>query len=650
MKLFPFRNSDLRITCVFLLCTLSGFSQTNADLAVYKAKYPGQQVMVKRNNYKITIKLVKDVPVVSHHLHIEHLILDKNGIVSMSEESVDFSSFEIMGDIEAYSMVPTEKSSKKIAATNFLTKDAETSGSVFHDDSKETTFIYPNLTEGALRVLDYTTQMTDNSFPFGFNFYSYMPMENATFEIECDTAIHLLTKLFNDEGAAIRATVTKQKNTVLYSWTATTPVMLKSEEFSPSSKYYAPHLLAQIDYYTSKKGRVNVIGTPKDLHDRYRPNVAEVENEEPTAEMKAIADSITAGLPTELDKVKAVYYWVQNNIKYIAFEEGMSGYIPRQPSKVLHKRYGDCKDMASLIYSMLKSVNVPVYLTWIGSRSIPYKYTEFPSSFCDNHMISVYKGADQPYFLDATSSFQTHTFPTGFIQGKQAMLHISPTEFEIIDVPVPAAERTSMTDTAYISIDNRTLFGRSTTVIDGYYHILIGSYLRDVPAKDTDKAIQSLNQKGNNSFEVKNGKLTNVLERDKPMTMSYDFKISNYVTSFGNEVYVNMILEKDITQAGELKAGRVAPYELENKSNDSYTVILDVPQGYQVKSVPKNSSYTSDFLAFDVSYKQEKNRISMTLKLKLDFLMLYPSQFQQWNEFVKVKKASVGEAVVLIKN
>jgi hypothetical protein len=29
-----------------------------------------------------------------------------------------------------------------------------------------------------------------------------------------------------------------------------------------------------------------------------------------------------------MDKVKAIFYWVQNNIRYIAFEDGIAGFLP----------------------------------------------------------------------------------------------------------------------------------------------------------------------------------------------------------------------------------------------------------------------------------------------------------------------------------
>jgi len=649
MKLFQFRNSSLlaALLCVFSMTNAS--AQTKAILSAYKAKYPGQHIVFTKNVIKISIKMVKDVPVVTHTNSWEFLVLDKNGVVSLTDESLDFSSFEIMGDIEAYSLIPTEKGSKKVPATDFQTRDKEAEGSVFHDDARETTFIYPNLCEGALRVLNYETTMTDYHFPFGFTFGGYIPIENATFIIEADTSVHLFTKVFNEENSGIVYTEKTEKRMRTMTWTLATSKLMKEEESAPAYRYYWPHVLGQIDYYTTRKGRVNSIGTPKDLHEYYKSNVAEVVNEEPSAELKSIAENVTKGLTTDLEKAKAIYYWVQDNIKYIAFEEGMGGYIPRQPSKVISKRYGDCKDMASVIYSMLKSVNVTAYLTWIGSRDLPYKYTEFPSSYCDNHMIAVFKDNGRLYFLDATNSTQPYDIPTGFIQGKQAMLHISDSEFEIVEVPVPDASRTFMTDTTRITFSGRDLTGTSHTVLDGYYRSMLGMYFKDVPEKEMNKAINSINQKGNNSYVVTSGKLTNVRDRDLPMLIDQDFKVSNYVTSFDNEVYVNMVLEKDIVHNGELKNDRMAPLEMDNKTQDSYTVILTVPDGYKVKSIPKDASYKTDLIDYTVNYKQQGKEIVMTLNLKLNFLLLEKDQFDVWNKFLAMKKSSTSESVVLVK-
>ncbi|MDH4471247.1 MAG: transglutaminase-like domain-containing protein [Fluviicola sp.] len=643
------RLNVFKLLLALVLCPGFINAQTTEILEASKLNYPNESILFAKNCLTVKIKLVKDVPVVTHQVDVAHLVLDKSGILPLSEDNVQFTSFEKIDNLVAYSLIPTEKGSKKIPATGFTTRDVGAEGSVFHDDTKETAFLYPSICEGALRVLNYETITTEYHFPFGFTFNSSIPSENTTFIIEADSAIHISYKLFNVSESELEYTEKIVKGVRIQTWVMKQPTTRKKEDFAPTNRYYAPHILAQIDYFRTKQQTVNVLGTPKELHDYYSGNVAEVVNEKPSTELKMIADSITAGITSDIEKVKAVYYWVQNNIKYIAFEEGMGGFVPRQPSKVIGKRYGDCKDMASLIYSMLKSINITSYLTWIGSRALPYKYTEFPSSYCDDHMIAVYKENDRYYFLDATNPFQQYVIPTGFIQGKQAMVHIDQSNFELIDVPVPAAEATRYTDTTTITIDGKNISARSKAGLTGYYQVEIGQYLKDVPEKDLSKAVESIGRRGNNSYLVKSSKVGNLGERDSTLIIEQEFTVNNYVTSFQNETYFNMILEKELVEFGEIKPERTIPLELNNKSLDSYTTILKIPEGYQVKSVPKDVSFSSDILRFDVAYAVFEDRVVMTLTLKLDFLLLTADKFADWNRFFALKKAATNESVVLQK-
>ena len=87
------------------------------------------------------------------------------------------------------------------------------------------------------------------------------------------------------------------------------------------------------------------------------------------------------------DKARLIFNWVQDNIKYVAFEDGMGGFIPRPAASVCHKRYGDCKDMASIITDMLRYAGIKGNITWVGSDELPYDYTEIADGhiFNDNY-------------------------------------------------------------------------------------------------------------------------------------------------------------------------------------------------------------------------------------------------------------------------
>src|SRR5258708_38232193 len=60
------------------------------------------------------------------------------------------------------------------------------------------------------------------------------------------------------------------------------------------------------------------------------------------------AKELTAGPGTDMDKIKAIFYYVQDNIRYIAFEDGMAGVKTEKTHEVLRKKNGDCKGLGKL--------------------------------------------------------------------------------------------------------------------------------------------------------------------------------------------------------------------------------------------------------------------------------------------------------------
>ena len=92
--------------------------------------------------------------------------------------------------------------------------------------------------------------------------------------------------------------------------------------------------------------------------------------------------------------------------------------------------------MANLITRLGQIAKLPVYRTWIGTRDIPFQFSEFPAPYCANHMIATYLGEKDTIFLDATGRFYPFGMPTSMIQGKEGLIGISETEFILKKVPV----------------------------------------------------------------------------------------------------------------------------------------------------------------------------------------------------------------------
>ena len=633
----------------FLLITTFSFTQSSQEtLEFYKEKYKGQHVVNTKFNHTIRISLDNGEPRVVHSFEYEYIVIDKNGLLALNEETLEFSPFEKIDKIEAYSLVPHKTGYKKIKADNFATRDAEADRGTFYDGNMKTTFRYPGLVIGAIRYLYYELEMEEARFPFGHSFYSSYPQEQSQLTIEMDSAIHLLTRSYHGEGVNIQIKESVIKNKRIINCNSDSVATIKREDYAAPFRYYYPHILAQISHYYYKGERINITSNLDDLHRSYRGNINNVINEIPSDDIRKISDSITAGITDDFGKVKAIYYWVQDNLKYVAFEKGVEGYIPRQPNDVVKKRFGDCKDMASLIYSMLKSIGVESYISWIGSRDLPYRYTDFPSSYCDNHMITIYKKGNNSYFLDATNSLQNIDEPTSFIQGKEVLVSLGEDLYEVLEVPIVKSTHNRMMDTTYIEVEGKLLKGNSTMRLSGYYRNDIADYYVSGHGETDEKFIESINEKGNNNFKVTEGKVHYTKDRETELVMNYSWEANNYVTSLDDEIYINLHLDKS-DGIGEMKIGRKAPLEMMFERFDSFNVILEIPEGYEAIKIPNNEKFNSNEINCSINYAQIGNQITMSMDLELKFIILQPDKFKIWNDFVQMRKKVYSESVVLKK-
>ena len=174
------------------------------------------------------------------------------------------------------------------------------------------------------------------------------------------------------------------------------------ESHSPGPTYTEPHLMVLCKYSESPAGKTTYFNTLDDQYAWYHSITKDLEAN--NDQVNAKAKEITAGISNDLDKIKKIFYWMHDNIRYIAFEDGIAAFKPEKPEEVLRKKYGDCKGMAHLTKGMLKALGFDARLCWIGTNHIAYDYST-PSIAVDNHMICALIYLGKTYFLDATENY-----------------------------------------------------------------------------------------------------------------------------------------------------------------------------------------------------------------------------------------------------
>lgn len=160
----------------------------------------------------------------------------------------------------------------------------------------------------------------------------------------------------------------------------------------------------------------------------------------------ATVAGIIAGAGGRGEIIDRLYRHVQQNIRYVAYEEGEAAYRPDTPAEVMRKRYGDCKGMSLLLATLLNRAGIEAHIACVGTDNIPFRIAEAPSLSATNHMICVVPDGGSYLFLDPTHRQISARHIPQWISGKDAMM-FTPDGYRMVDIPavspLPSADTLS---------------------------------------------------------------------------------------------------------------------------------------------------------------------------------------------------------------
>lgn len=214
----------------------------------------------------------------------------------------------------------------------------------------------------------------------------------------------------------------------------------KSSSTSVNGSYYLPHIIVSVGEITTKSETIQVLKSTDNLYDWYKSLIKELKPDE--TYINNLASSIIKSSTSDADKIDKIFKWVQDNIQYVAFENGIAGFKPDEADNVASSKFGDCKGIANLLVNLLRAQGFDAQHAWLGTRSKNYDYS-IPSLVVDNHMICGLKFNDKMYFLDGTSKSATWKKAPSHLESKQVLVGKGE-EYEIFTIKKSVAENNSI--------------------------------------------------------------------------------------------------------------------------------------------------------------------------------------------------------------
>ncbi len=506
-----------------------------------------------------------------------------------------------------------------------------TDDGIFFDDSRVQFYPLRFSQKGNIARVTVKKVYQDGKYLTSLFFHSAYPIKEQFFEFKVPDWLTVDFKKMNFEGSKVEVQENKKGGFTNYIFIMKDIPAYKPEYDRIGRAYTDPHIIVQIKTFESKGEELK--GFDK-IDDVYKWNnrlylMAANEKDKLTPQLAKITQAKT----TDIDKIKAIYYWVQDNIRYIAYEDGYSGYIPTVAQDVLAKKYGDCKGMANLLTELLKLAGFDAHFTWIGTRSIPYPQS-MPALCVNNHAICTLFFGGKTYYLDGTESYIPFGENAFRIQGKEVMIAMGE-KFEVKKVPESIANDNKISTNADFILINEKLSGKVKVVLTGNQRTKFHQSYQNLPAASQQEFLNDFLEFGNDNMVATNFKTSDLNIRELPVEINGDVDLSNTVNLINSELYVGVDFFPKSLDRFIPDEKRIQGYDLDVLIKYEDKISLTLPADKKFFDKPDNLELKFDGYEFKGNYTIEGNKIILTKELSIKNSIIKKSDFPNWIKFIE---------------
>jgi hypothetical protein len=603
-------------------------------------------------------------------LHEEHLTVNSDGKWSATERGVikivqggrhnisawrayDTKSGRIR-DFRGWLILPSGKETEY--QKNNVVDEALSAEYTYDEGRAKRLDCDPDAPPGSVFAYE-VTQEEDTVFTtYPYSFQDSAPVVISRFVLSLPAAWEARGTLFNHDDFSPKV----EGNT--YTWELRDLPWIEREDYSPRLESIAPWL--GVTYFPTGANpalpSLRTWGSVSQwLSGLMDPSV------EPTPVVRAKAAELTAGAKTELEKIRAIAAFAQQT-NYVEVSMNVTrggGYTPHPAEQVLTRNYGDCKDKAGLMRSLLKASGIDAYTVVIFSGDREYVRPQWPSPNQFNHAIVAVKVSPDttaPTVLDHPRLGRLLIFdptdpvtPVGGLptseQSSFALVVAGP-DGDLIKMPrlSPASARVDR------KVDGRLDDGGhlNAHLVTEYFG-QSGSAMRYLARHGGDDQLKK-NLERTYSRRLGGVKLDKITPEDHASEDRMELSLDVAVGQFGQFMREKMLVIKPGALAPDADYSfsnkeRKLPVRLESRLRQD-SVVLQLPGGFAIDEIPDPVEIESPYGVYKASWKSGDGSVTFNQSLEIKDILAAPSEYAKVKDFFDRVQGGQIAPVILLKH
>lgn len=358
----------------------------------------------------------------------------------------------------------------------------------------------------------------------------------------------------------------------------------------------------------------------------------------------ALAQKVQELAPANLplvERIKALAAFAQHDVRYVAISIGVGGLRPHNATDIFNHRYGDCKDKATVLSSMLAQIGVKSYYIIVNDeRGVVTRDTPAnPNGF--NHMIlaialpaasyskplpALYEHPKLGHLLifDPTNEYVPFGQIPPYEQDNYGLL-VGEQGGELINMPLSLPEANGVRRSAKLKLlPDGTLQGEVEERYTGFYAYRGRLFLQHESENDRKKMMERLVASSLGSFQLEKYELVNADDIDQDLIIRFNFIAAHYAKNAGAMLLVRPRVLGELAGPWDPNKPRHYAYEFRAPFLDRDTVEISLPEGFKVDELPDPAKATFPFaeyvsktesaegvLKYTREYKQTATQVSM---------------------------------------
>lgn len=588
-------------------------------------------------------------------------ILNKNGYDVANVSIPLYTSGNAEETLDKLKAVTYNLENGKVVQTKLDVK-----ASVFEDKLdkrwKVKKFTFPNIKEGSIIEFEYTTvsDFIETPDPWQFqgdypclqseytfsvpSFFYYTFLSQGYLNYDENTRKEFLTSyhVTVPNGAEASDRLSVDANAVDYKWVIRNVPALKEESFTSTIRNH----IQKIDFQLVEQRDPLRYHRYVDTWPHMTANLLQADYfgsqlDKENGWLKDVVNPVVTGVSDKTEKAKKIYEWVRDNF---TCTDRHRLTMDQNLKTLIKSKSGTEAEINILLAAMLRYADINADPVLLSTRAHGFTYPIYPLMNQYDYVIVRSAIADKAYYLDASESHIGFGYlPLRCYNGAARVVNLNADAVRLDADSVAEVKST----TVFIVNDEKGKLVGSTNQMAGYYESLD---IRDrIKAKGQEEFQKELQKNYGSETMISNFGVDSLTQYDQPVGIHFDFDFAGEKEDI---MYLNPMMGEAKKDNPFKSAERKYPVEMPYAMDQTYTLQLEVPEGYVVDELPKSVvvklNEEGDGL-FEYRISQSGNNISFRSRIKISRAFFTQDEYEMLREFFNLIVKKHGEQIVFKK-